>query len=158
MVLDATIHLAGPDGVRSMLIADFYALDGMTRNVLKSDEFVTHVSLPNESDELNGDYQKLRLRESWDFPEAGVATAWKRDGAGLSTLRIATTACESIPRIHPEQAQAALADWNGESTTIEIAEAIRKEVKPVNNTYFPPAYRRKMLRVLTKRALKGTWM
>ena len=158
MVLDATIHLAGPEGVRSMSIADFYALDGMTRNVLNTGEFVTHVSTPEESDDLEGDYQKLSLRESWDFPEAGVAAAWKRTDTGLSTLRIATTACESIPRIHPEQAKAALVDWNGESTTIEVAEAIRKEVKPVNNTYFPPAYRRKMLRVLTKRALKGTWM
>ena len=158
MVLDATIHLAGPEGVRSMSIADFYALDGMTRNVLKTGEFVTHVSTPEESDDLDGDYQKLSLRESWDFPEAGVAAAWKRTDTGLSTLRIATTACESIPRIHLEQSEAALVDWNGESTTIEVAEAIRREVKPVNNTYFPPAYRRKMLRVLTKRALKGTWM
>jgi CO/xanthine dehydrogenase FAD-binding subunit len=130
----------------------------MTRNVLKTGEFVTHVSTPEESDDLDGDYQKLSLRESWDFPEAGVAAAWKRTDTGLSTLRIATTACESIPRIHLEQSEAALVDWNGESTTIEVAEAIRREVKPVNNTYFPPAYRRKMLRVLTKRALKGTWM
>ena len=38
MGIDATIHLAGPDGVRSMSIADFYALDGMTRNVLKAGE------------------------------------------------------------------------------------------------------------------------
>ena len=37
----------------------------------------------------------------------------------------------------------------------ELGRAIRKAVKPVNNTYFPPAYRRKMLPVLVKRAFAG---
>ena len=73
--LDATIHLAGPDGVRSMSIADFYALDGMTRNVLKAGEFVTHVSIPEESDDLNGDYQKLDLTRILGLPRS-----WCCDG------------------------------------------------------------------------------
>ncbi|MEC7041875.1 MAG: hypothetical protein VXW89_01035, partial [Candidatus Thermoplasmatota archaeon] len=67
------------------------------------------------------------------------------------------TACESIPRLHLEQTSVALEEWNGKESANALAENIRKTVKPVNNTYFPPAYRRKMLRVLTKRALAGSW-
>ena len=153
IVLDATIHLAGSTGARSMPFADFFELDGMTRNVLKKGELVTHVTLPDESKNWQGAYQKLRLRESWDFPEAGVAAAWRIDGGKLAGLRVATTGCESIPGDHSDLAKDALVEWVGKDSVRALAEDIRKAVKPVSNTYFPPSYRRKMLRVLARRAM-----
>ena len=94
-----------------------------------------------------GKYQKLRLRETWDFPEAGVAAAWIPGQS--ETLRVATTALESIPRMHKEE----VASSNGDPIAISLA--IHKNVKPVNNTFFPPRYRRSMVKVLVKRALEG---
>ena len=153
IALDATIHLASGAGARSMPFAEFFQLDGMTRNVLKPGELVTHVTLPDDAKNWEGGYQKLRLRETWDFPEAGVAAAWKIEGGKITGLRLATTGCESIPRDHSEMAHDAIEKWSGKDSIRELAEAVRKAVKPVSNTYFPPAYRRKMLRVLTRRAL-----
>jgi len=146
MVLDATIHLIGPEGGREMLLHDFYQLDGMTRNVLKPGEFVLKITLPRDAVQYTGSYQKLRVRESWDFPEAGVAAAWKE--GEKSTLRLATTALESIPRRHDEQVAESAGDIKA------LADAVYKEVKPVNNTALPPRYRRNMLKVLIKRACK----
>ena len=153
IALDATIHLASGAGARSMPFAEFFQLDGMTRNVLKPGELVTHVTLPDDAKNWEGGYQKLRLRETWDFPEAGVAAAWKIEGGKIIGLRLATTGCESIPGDHSEMAHDAIEKWSGKDSIRELAEAVRKAVKPVSNTYFPPAYRRKMLRVLTRRAL-----
>ena len=153
IALDATIHLASGAGARSMPFAEFFQLDGMTRNVLKPGELVTHVTLPDDAKDWEGGYQKLRLRETWDFPEAGVAAAWKIEGGKITGLRLATTGCESIPGDHSEMAHDAIEKWSGKDSIRELAEAVRKAVKPVSNTYFPPAYRRKMLRVLTRRAL-----
>ena len=153
IALDATIHLASGAGARSMPFAEFFQLDGMTRNVLKPGELVTHVTLPDDAKNWEGGYQKLRLRETWDFPEAGVAAAWKIEGGKIIGLRLATTGCESIPGDHSEMAHDAIEKWSGKDSVRELAEAVRKAVKPVSNTYFPPAYRRKMLRVLTRRAL-----
>jgi len=156
MCLGATIHLASPDGKRSMPLSEFFQLDGMTRNVLKPGELVTHLSLPDDSGEWQGDYQKLRQRESWDFPEAGVAVLWKQNGgAKPAALRVATTGLESIPGFHTEEAESALADWNGKESVNAMAEAIRKAVKPVQNTWYAPSYRRKMVKVLTRRACAG---
>jgi len=76
MCLGATIHLAGPSQSRSMPLTEFFELDGITRNVLGPGELVTHLTLPDDVSEWRGDYQKLRQRESWDFPEAGVAVLW----------------------------------------------------------------------------------
>ena len=151
IALDATIHLASGAGARSMPFAEFFQLDGMTRNVLKPGELVTHVTLPDDAMNWQGAYQKLRLRETWDFPEAGVAASWV-PGDG-SSLLIASTALESIPRLHTEQVKEHLAA--GDLDPLALAKIVQKSVKPVNNTALPPRYRRAMVKTLTKRALLG---
>ena len=68
---------------------------------------------------------------------------------------VATTGLESIPSLHIEEAQKHWrigTDWESVSS---LSESIRKSVKPVLNTWFPPSYRRKMVKVLTRRACKG---
>ena len=155
MVLDATIHLAGPDGERSLPISEFFKLDGITRNVLREGEMVVKVTLPDDVGQWRGEYQKLRLRESWDFPEAGLAAAWRLDNDGsLAELKIATTALESITRLHDQEvAPVIAAGWSGEESITSLAKAIQLTVKPVNNTAFPPNYRKKMTRVMCERSL-----
>ena len=146
MVLDARVHLIGPSGQREVALHDFYQLDGMTRNILAKGEFLLKVTLPSGVEDWVGSYQKLRVRESWDFPEAGVAAAWKKKDR--STLRLATTALESIPRRHDEE----VSQSNGDIS--QLSDAVFRVVKPVNNTSLPPRYRRNMIKVLIKRACK----
>ncbi len=156
MCLGATIHLASPKGVRSLPLCEFFELDGMKRNILEHGELVTHLTIPEDAAKWDGDYQKLRQRDSWDFPEAGVAVLWRTgSGKGPENLRIATTGLESIPSLHFEEAEEALSSWRGAETVEDLAESIRKAVKPVQNTWFSPSYRRKMVKVLTKRACRG---
>ena len=153
MALEANVTLIGPKGERSMPLNEFYQLDGMKKNVLQPGEFMLKVTLPKDSFEYCGSYQKLRVRESWDFPEAGISAVWKK--GDYTTLKIASTALESIPKDHDEQVSEFTSSWDKGSTISELSEAIRKSVKPVNNTALPPNYRRSVVRVLTKRALKN---
>ena len=156
MCLGSSIHLASPNGTRSMPLNDFFQLDGMTRNVLEPGEIVTHITIPDDAGDWVGDYQKLRQRDSWDFPEAGVAVLWRSDGDdGPVDLRVATTGLESVPSLHVEESESAVKEWEGDSSIDRLAESIRKAVKPVQNTWFSPPYRRKMVKVLTKRACRG---
>ena len=76
----------------------------------------------------------------------------KRD---YSTLKIASTALESIPKNHTEQVSDFTTSWQNGSSLTELSDAIRKSVKPVNNTALPPNYRKSVVRILTKRALKN---
>ncbi|MGY8754276.1 MAG: FAD binding domain-containing protein [Candidatus Poseidoniales archaeon] len=144
MVLGGKVHLIGPNGLRVVDICEFYQLDGMKKNSLEQGEFLLKITFPDDISSWVGSYHKLRVRESWDFPEAGVAAAWKSDDR--STLRVATTALESIPRRHDEQVEQAQGDIK------QLAQLIFKTVKPVNNTSLPPRYRRNMIKVLVKRA------
>ena len=156
MCLGSSIHLASPNGTRSMLLDEFFQLDGINRNVLEKGELVTHITIPEDSEDWIGDYQKLRQRDSWDFPEAGVAVLWRGvSDKGPDDLRVATTGLESIPNLHIDESESAVKTWNGDSSVDELAESIRKAVKPVKNTWFSPPYRRKMVKVLTKRACRG---
>lgn len=144
MTLGAEVTLIGPEGERTIALSEFYQLDGMKKNVLQPGEFMLKVTLPKDSFDYTGSYQKLRVRESWDFPEAGVAAAWVQ--GDKTTMRVATTALESIPRLHEEE----VASCEGDIT--KLANTIYANVKPVNNTSLPPRYRRNMIKVLVKRA------
>ena len=59
MVLDATVHLIGPNGSREIPIVEFYQLDGMTRNVLQPGEFMLKVTLPDDVADWTGSYLSL---------------------------------------------------------------------------------------------------
>ena len=153
MALEAEVRLIGPEGERTIALSEFYQLDGMKKNVLQPGEFMLKVTLPKDSFDYTGSYQKLRVRESWDFPEAGVSAVWKK--GDYSTLRIASTALESIPKTHEEQVSSFTAEWESGTSLSELSDAVRKSVKPVNNTALPPNYRKSVVRILTKRALKN---
>lgn len=153
MVLDAEVHLIGPNGLRTMPLQEFYQLDGMKKNVLEKGEFLLKITISDEGASRTGSYQKLRVRDTWDFPEAGVAASWIAGDA--SSLKVATTALESIPRCHPDEVASVLeTEWDGMNSVKTLAAEIRKSVKPVNNTSLPPRYRKSMVRVLTKRAVE----
>ena len=46
----------------------------------------------------------------------------------------------------------ALEGWDGKDSVTKLSESVRRSVKPVLNTWYPPSYRKKMVKVLTRRA------
>ena len=153
MVLGASVVLIGPQGERTLPLQEFYQLDGMKKNVLEPGEFLLKVVLPDDVMTREGCYQKLRVRDSWDFPEAGIAASWVP--GQMETLTIASTALESIPRLHADVVVEHMAQSSADLDVLALSKAIQKSVKPVNNTALPPRYRRSMVKTLTKRALQG---
>ncbi|HJM55232.1 MAG TPA: FAD binding domain-containing protein [Poseidonia sp.] len=152
MVLNASVLIVGPKGERTVDLTSFYQLDGMKKNILEEGEFLLKVILPKQAAKREGCYLKLRVRESWDFPEAGIAASWIP--GENETLQIASTALESIPKEHSAQIIKHLEEHDGTINVNTMATIIQKSVKPVNNTALPPRYRRSMVKTLTKRALK----
>jgi xanthine dehydrogenase YagS FAD-binding subunit len=75
-VLEATIHVSGPKGQRSIPIADFYLLPGSTperETVLEPGDLITHVTLPPPAPGSRSLYLKLRDRASYEFALASAA-------------------------------------------------------------------------------------
>ncbi len=77
IALDATVELFGPDGERSMKLADFFTLpaDGniLRETVLAPNEILTRVIVPAPKAGLKSTYLKFRERSSYDFALSAVA-------------------------------------------------------------------------------------
>lgn len=157
LVAGATAVVVGPEGERSVPLAEYYALDGIRRFAeRRPGELMLRVDLPDDVGDWTVRYEKLRLRETFDFPEGGVAVALRwTDGPGseIAEARIATTAYDSIPRLHPELAERLSGRQLDEELAEEVGASLRDEVRPMKNTSMSPAYRKKMARVLCQRAL-----
>lgn len=90
--LQAVVHIAGPQGTRTVAFADFHRLPGDTPerdNVLAADELITAIELPAAGFAQHSHYLKIRDRESYAFALVSVAAALAIDGHVISQARIA---------------------------------------------------------------------
>lgn len=90
--LQAVVHIAGPQGTRTVAFADFHRLPGDTPerdNVLAADELITAVELPAAGFAQQSHYLKIRDRESYAFALVSVAAALDIDGHVIGEARIA---------------------------------------------------------------------
>jgi 4-hydroxybenzoyl-CoA reductase subunit beta len=154
MVLGATARLAGPKGERTLPLRDFFALDGIKRNVKTREEILVSLDLPPDAKELRASYQKYRLREAWDFPELAVAAAARLDDGRIAELRLVANAVASIPLWMDEVASKFTGKQLTDETIDAVADAMTAAASPVRATLLPPAYRKQMVGVMTRRALR----
>jgi xanthine dehydrogenase YagS FAD-binding subunit len=90
--LNATIHVQGPKGRRSIAIADFHRLPGATpqRDTnLEPDELITAVSLPAAKFAKHSFYLKVRDRQSYAFALISVAAGLEMDGSTIQSAGLA---------------------------------------------------------------------
>ena len=71
VALGAQVEIAGPGGVRTVPIEDFF---GSLRTTLTANEMVTEIQVPQPPEGARQTFLKFRLRESVDFPIVSVAS------------------------------------------------------------------------------------
>jgi 4-hydroxybenzoyl-CoA reductase subunit beta len=158
LALDAEIEIAGPRGVRRLPIAKFYKNDGMDRIALGRDELVTAAYLPARTAGRRGGYHKLRIRNSIDYPLAGVAVVLDVDRAGVCRdARVAVTGVNPAPLVVKEAGEWLAGQAYSPELVERVAQAAIRTGKPLTTSASTPVYRREMLRVFTRRALEETW-
>jgi 4-hydroxybenzoyl-CoA reductase subunit beta len=151
--IDAKLRLVSAHGDRELAVRDLYRRDGIDFLAKETDEIVAEILLPPAGDWM-ASYRKLRRREAFDFPVLGVATAIRRDPDGTVTgAAIYLNAVASAP-LRAEAAEQVLTGGplNGE-TAREAAGKAAGLAKPVDNADFHLAWRKRMARVFTERAL-----
>ncbi|MBG9378099.1 xanthine dehydrogenase family protein subunit M [Panacibacter sp. DH6] len=90
--LDATVHVSGLTGNRSIGFEDFHRLPGDTPEIdnnLKYGEVITGIELPAKGFAKNYAYLKLRDRHSYAFALVSVAIALELDENHITEARIA---------------------------------------------------------------------
>jgi xanthine dehydrogenase YagS FAD-binding subunit len=90
--LDATVHLAGSEGERSVPLTDFHCLPGETpqiETVLRPGELITAIELSPSPVAAHSAYRKVRDRSSYAFALVSVAAGLDVVDGRIRDVRIA---------------------------------------------------------------------
>jgi xanthine dehydrogenase YagS FAD-binding subunit len=90
--LDATVHLVGPEGERSVPLLDFHRLPGdhpEIETIVRPGELITAVELASSLAAANSRYRKVRDRSSYAFALVSVAAGLEVAAGKIEDVRIA---------------------------------------------------------------------
>jgi carbon-monoxide dehydrogenase medium subunit len=139
----ASITMVG-SSKRTMLLEDFFTGPGKTR--LKPDELVTEILVPPPPPRTGKHYIKHGRRKAMELATVGVAVCLTLDkGVRICLGAVAPT---------PIRARKAEEIFLKTGSPDEAAEAAMLESRPISNVRGSAAYRKEMVRVLTRRALE----
>lgn len=155
--LQATAVLEGPQGRREIPLEEYFTANGIAHTKREDGEIMTEVQIPKPPAGLRqrGAYEKWSLRKSIDFPLVSVALCFALgEEDRIAQARVVVGVLGSRPRVVK-----GLDELNGEtlaSTRVEehLASAVYKQCKPLGNVPYEAQYRREMIPVYTKRALR----
>jgi 4-hydroxybenzoyl-CoA reductase subunit beta len=133
IVLGASVALTGRE-TRVLRLEDLYSNDGIAPFRM-SNEILTRVEVPAR--DRFSRYRKFRIRDSFDFPEVGVAVAIDDAGEKLRVSVAVTAVAPSIPVFREEVTRA---DLKG------VADTVYAAIKPMDTLFFPPAHRKSVAR------------
>jgi xanthine dehydrogenase YagS FAD-binding subunit len=132
MALDATIHVSGPKGARSIPITKFYLLPGTTperENVLTAGEIITHVTLAPLSKNAKSHYLKRRDRASYEFALASAAVIVDLEGRKVRKAQVALGGVGTMPWRSPEAEHELTGAEASERSFKKAAEAALRNAK-----------------------------
>jgi xanthine dehydrogenase YagS FAD-binding subunit len=137
--LEATIHVRGSTGERSIPIADFHLLPGNTperETVLQAGDLITHVTLPPAAPGSRSLYLKLRDRASYEFALASAAVVVTASGGKITRARLALGGVGTKPWRSTE-AETELTDQPAtEAVFRKAADAALRDAKPQSQNGF----------------------
>ena len=152
IALGAKVTVENAGGHRELDLAELYREDGIRYLAIRRDDVVVSVTLPDATG-WRSTYLKLRDRNSFDFPIAGVAAAVRLDGGRVSEARIAITALASRPVA--VDAKALVGTKLDDEAIAAAADAVHKAARPMDNTSGTISQRKRAARVFTERALRS---
>lgn len=153
--LNAAIRLVNAHGERLVPLREFYKNDGMSFNDLQPDEILTEVHLPQPAEGFRGAYMKLRRRQAIDYPMLGVMVGLVLDKDEICRdAKIILGAVFSCPWEVTEAQNILIGKKITEKLIEDAAEIAYETAKPMDLTNFRPAYRKRMVKVFTKRILQ----
>jgi 4-hydroxybenzoyl-CoA reductase subunit beta len=152
--LEAELRITGPEGERTTPISSFFTSDGMWNRRMQPAELLVSVRVPRPDARTRHSFQKLRARDSIDFPMLNLAVRvdFAEDEA-VTGLQMAASGMGSYPRkIGKLEAIAEGSPLTG-AVVEEIAQQAFRQCHPLENLPVDAEWRRAMVPVLVRRAL-----
>ena len=144
--LEASVHIAGPRGSRTVPIADFFVLpdpDPTRETVLEPGEIVTALSIPAESSGGRQQYTKVLQRGAWDFALVSIAAARRTDGS----IRMVLGGVAPVPwRVNPSVEEDVASAPLSADDLDALAERAMYDARPLSKNAFKVELCKSLLR------------
>lgn len=155
MAYGAEARIASSHGVRIVPVRELYSGDGKVPIALQSGEILVDIRVPLPRPGVTSAYKKYRLRESVDFPLAGVAVAFRLESDQFADVRVVMTAVGCAPE-HSSKVEEIL---TGSPPTDEVidkaSKAARSQARPLKTTVMPPPHRKRMVEMIVRDAIES---
>jgi carbon-monoxide dehydrogenase medium subunit len=151
----ATCTIAGPFGERTVAVEDFCTAPGST--VLRDGEFLVAIDLPVPPENDGAHYQRFIPRNEMDIAVVGVGAAVVLDAnkSRFIRARIGIGAVAPTPLFAVEAGELLSGREITDEAIEEACEAARAIARPITDMRGTKEYRLHLVKVLTKRVLKG---
>jgi len=157
LLLEGRMVLHGPGGEREVPAGDFFLGPGKT--AMLPGEFLSAVRFPPLPAGARGTYLKLGRTRAGDLALVGVAVLGFPDATAPSgyRFRIGLAAVGPTPLRACAAEEVLAANPPGEQSFARAAEEAMRASSPIDDVRASAAYRRAMVRNLTRRALAEVW-
>jgi carbon-monoxide dehydrogenase medium subunit len=149
--LGAGVTVRGPRGERELPLERLYA--GYYETVLEKDELITVVTVPPLNARKSA-YMKVTLRSADDWPALGVAVSFAlTDGVMRDPLVVVSAATEKVTRM-PGAEEVLHGAAPDDAVLMRAGEAAAAEASILADAHGSAAYKRELLRVYLRRAVR----
>jgi aerobic carbon-monoxide dehydrogenase medium subunit len=151
MALDAGIVVAGRGGERMLEVENLFA--GYYETVLKPGELITELRIPAQG-KRRAAYIKVTTGAADDWPALGVAVSLEVDGNAVRDVRVvASAATEKAIRLKGAEKVLSGATIN-DAVLARAGDAAAEEAETVSDVRGSAEYKRELLRVYVRRAVR----
>ncbi len=138
LALNASAKIAGTGGERTVAFDDYFTgprVDVLRENVLKPNEFMTHVTIPNPASGAKFGWTKLKDRQVYDFALISVAAVFTVSGGNWQDGRITLGGVSPVP-YRAKVVEDFLKGKDIKATAKQAAAQIRTVARPMSlNSY-----------------------
>ncbi|HSR49725.1 MAG TPA: xanthine dehydrogenase family protein subunit M [Acidobacteriota bacterium] len=151
LALGAEVVAKGPEGERVIPIGDFFT--GFFENALQPNELLTEIRVPTPSSRSGGAYLKIE-RKVGDYAIAAVGVQLEMQDGTCTRARIGLTNVNPQP-LRASNAEDALSGQQlSEDLLEEAGKAAAAQCEPSSDLRGSEEYKRDLVRILTKRAVR----
>jgi 4-hydroxybenzoyl-CoA reductase beta subunit len=156
IAFDASVVLKKAGGSRTVPVLGLFSRNGRHPLTIGDDEILTDIIVPIPKGAYGSSYQKLRLRSGLEYPlvSSSVFLSLSRQGV-IDQARVVVGAVGPAPTVIEGASLFLVGRRTAEVDVEKAAESAFSASRPIDNLALPGSYRRKMVKVFTKRAIEG---
>ncbi|RMG43925.1 MAG: xanthine dehydrogenase family protein subunit M [Acidobacteria bacterium] len=152
LVGEASVRIAGPEGSREIPAEDLFT--GPRQTALRQGEILAEIRIPPQPAGAGASFQRFGLRRGSAVAVASVAVRLVISSGTIAGARIALGAVAPTPLLARAAARELEGGRPGPEIFAKAARAAAEEARPICDVRGSAEFRRRLVEVLTRRALE----